>query len=181
MITIDKDRGIIINIKEYNKMIFDNTMIVMIFISTFLVGLGAYYSSDIERSRYYGGSIRSFRIQQESQEIDASMAWSFVVVASLGLLTLFYFIEYIFYFIVVIFVIGSTNGLTSIGSHIVEMFKPNFDNVVFHQFDVILTKSEIIALVPSLGISVTWFFYRSEENAWMLQDCMCINFYNQSV
>eukprot|EP00486_Rosalina_sp_Unknown_P005720 CAMPEP_0201570756 /NCGR_PEP_ID=MMETSP0190_2-20130828/13129_1 /ASSEMBLY_ACC=CAM_ASM_000263 /TAXON_ID=37353 /ORGANISM="Rosalina sp." /LENGTH=207 /DNA_ID=CAMNT_0047994623 /DNA_START=100 /DNA_END=720 /DNA_ORIENTATION=- len=65
-----------ITITQYKSSPYDSGMLIMICISTFLVGLGAWYSSDAERAKMYSnGNRMGLRRRAPIQEIDHTMAW----------------------------------------------------------------------------------------------------------
>ncbi|ETO11138.1 hypothetical protein RFI_26237 [Reticulomyxa filosa] len=182
-----------VSIEPYNAKFWDLTMFVMIMVATAVVGLGetkkkkkkgAYYSSDKERNKYFSIlrgqniALHYFRDRQEVQEIDVAMAWSFVIVASIGLLTMFYFVQYLFKIILLFFMITSINGLTTIGSHVIEYFYPSLllRPSVFRGHclgdEINMKWSDVIALIPALYISIQWYLFRFESWAWILQNCL---------
>ena len=142
--------------------------------------MGAYYSSDIERSKYYQDNIhKSLRRRQPIQEINNKMAWSFILIASSGLLLLYFFVEYIFIFILIIFCFGSINGLSTIFTHGIDTFFPQFQ---LHEYyikyiDLKFTLSDIFGIIPSFIISIIWYFTRSISKynsiSLLLQNIMC--------
>eukprot|EP00484_Ammonia_sp_Unknown_P025674 CAMPEP_0197033906 /NCGR_PEP_ID=MMETSP1384-20130603/12178_1 /TAXON_ID=29189 /ORGANISM="Ammonia sp." /LENGTH=514 /DNA_ID=CAMNT_0042463769 /DNA_START=56 /DNA_END=1601 /DNA_ORIENTATION=+ len=167
-----------LSIKTYKPMIYDSGMLVMIGVATVLVGIGAYYSSDTERAKMYSlNSDRSgFRRRAPIQVIDHQMAWSFILVASVGLLTLYFFVSKIFMIVVFVFCVGATNGLSTIFAHAIDHFIPHLQLTEYFipSIDLECTLSDIIGFIPALMISVVWFITRQEEYAWILQNVMCV-------
>eukprot|EP01084_Bolivina_argentea_P277759 474340_1 len=158
----------------------DISMFIMIFVSTLLVGIGAYYSSDIERSKMYNLNANighGFRRRAPIQEINTKMAWSFILLASSGLLMLYFFVDKIFIIIVIIFCIGATNGLSTIFSHVIDYFIPNLQSTQYFikQLDLEFTLSDLLGFIPAIIITLIWFLIRQTNDfAWILQNIMCV-------
>lgn len=167
-----------IKITQYKSSPYDSGMFVMILLSTFLVGLGAWYSSDAERAKMYCSNNNRMRLRRRApiQEIDKTMAWSFILVASTGLLTLYFFVSKIFIIIVIVFCIGATNGLSTIFSHLIDYFIPRLQNIEYniHRLDLQFTLSDLIGFIPAGFLSIIWFLTRRNNYAWILQNIMCI-------
>lgn len=180
----------IIEISLYRSRIFDTSMIIIIFISTFLVGLGAYYSSDVERAtmyNYYNNTNSDnkknilHRQRGVIQEIDVQMAWSFIIVASSALLILYFFMSSIFLLLIIIFCIGAINGLSTIFTHLLDYIFPslsdqdddNNKSFKIKSLDLNMTLSDILGFLPALLLTIIWFITRKENYAWILQNIMC--------
>eukprot|EP00485_Elphidium_margaritaceum_P005748 CAMPEP_0202689728 /NCGR_PEP_ID=MMETSP1385-20130828/4926_1 /ASSEMBLY_ACC=CAM_ASM_000861 /TAXON_ID=933848 /ORGANISM="Elphidium margaritaceum" /LENGTH=507 /DNA_ID=CAMNT_0049344907 /DNA_START=40 /DNA_END=1563 /DNA_ORIENTATION=+ len=178
----DASTSMQIRVTEYKSTIYDSGMIVMVLVATLLVFLGAYYSSDTEREMYdaanSGSSYKSLRRTVPVQVINNQMAWSFVVVASTGLLVLYFFVSKIFIVIVLVFCMSATNGLSNIFTHFIDRVWPDLQHHPFIDipaFELNLTVSDFLGLIPACIISLTWFWIRTTATfAWMLQNVMCV-------
>ena len=73
----------------YKKSFADPSILLLAIFATFIVYLGSYYSSDKERNRFNNNKSVILHDNQESQEITNIMAWSFIIIASFGLLILY--------------------------------------------------------------------------------------------
>ena len=168
----------LIKIRQYKSSPYDSGMFVMIFISTLLVFAGAWYSSDTERNKMYYSTNNRMRLRQRApiQEINKEMAWSFILIASTGLLTLYFFVSKIFIIIVIVFCIGATNGLSTIFSHLIDYFIPRLQNIEYNinRLDLEFTLSDLIGFIPAGFLSITWFIIRGTDYGWILQNIMCV-------
>ena len=171
-------------VTNYSQSIYDPVMFVAILVSTLLVGVGAWYSSDAERAKMYYSSTSSrleggaLRRRQDSEEIDAAAAWSFVFAASCGLLVMYFFVDYIFYGVLFVFCCGATNGLSIMFSHFADFWAPSLQNRHFSvgpsRCSLSFSASDFIGFVPAAIVSANWLVFRLSDWGWILQNVMCV-------
>ena len=102
-------------------------------------------------------------------------ALSFVVVASIGLLILFYFISNLIYILIVLFAFGGGVSLVACLYSICRQY--------FHKYDYDINVPHIgainvlgsILLLPSSALALIWVLNRNESWSWILQDCIFLN------
>jgi len=173
-------------VTNYQPTIYDPVMIVGVFVATLLVAAGAWYSSDVERAKMQRSlrptngrsSGRTLRRRQEVEELDASAAWCFVVMASCGLLTMYFFVDYIFYGILCVFCFGATNGLSTVFSHLLDYAMPSLQreklSIGLGYYSMTVSWSDFLGFVPAAMLTASWYFFRLTDWGWILQNIMCV-------
>eukprot|EP00466_Bigelowiella_natans_P005223 jgi/Bigna1/47624/estExt_Genewise1.C_160089 len=167
---------------RFERPLFDASIAVLVLMAVGTVAGGAYWSAARERD----GSARYARIDAENGEeeeeepavLNEYFAWGFIVVASLGLVILFYFIDYLIYVLVFIFCLAGAQGLfLSLTSFAKTVLPPAFTTASYQlpQLGKITWVNTAVTVI-SVGLAVLWGVYRKASFAWILQDILGIAF-----
>mmetsp|Transcript_4748 Transcript_4748/g.7049 ORF Transcript_4748/g.7049 Transcript_4748/m.7049 type:complete len:521 (+) Transcript_4748:51-1613(+) len=180
--SIKKNTAITGKIVRYERPVFDASIAVLVLMAVGTVAGGAYWSATKERegSSPYSRLDPEDRMEEEEEPavLNEYFAWGFIVVASLGLVVLFYYIDYLIYVLVFIFCLAGAQGLfltlTSLAHTTLprSCIRASYPLPQVGQISWINTVVTIVAV----GLAAFWGVYRKESFAWILQDILGIAF-----
>jgi signal peptide peptidase-like protein 2B len=177
---------------EFHKYVWrawDNAFPLMALLAISVVSLSAWFAAAKERENYKvrtgiarisapqranSNNVPDLLASQGVQYIDQRAAASFVAIASLSLLLMFYFIEKVIYILFFLFIVGSAQALAILLGSVTNSIAPNYNrNVLLCGAPVDLFS--VLAFLPSAALAIGWFFTRKSHFAWILQDILCIS------
>jgi len=167
---------------RFERPLFDASIAVLVLMAVGTVAGGAYWSAAKEReggSRY--SRIDAEQAEEEDEEpavLNEYFAWGFIVVASLGLVILFYFIDYLIYVLVFIFCLAGAQGLFLSLSSLARAVLPQQCTRASYPLPQLgeITWLNTAVTIISVGLAVLWGVYRKASFAWILQDILGIAF-----
>jgi signal peptide peptidase-like 2B len=172
------------NLDAYWRPIFDPSMVVLVIIATSVVVSGAYWAAEKERAIANGTRRRrtSSDVDNEQDEdeepieyLDTRAAYGFIVVASIGLLVLFFFINQLLYVLIALFALGGAQGLHAIVYAVTKTTVPTeWMRIVNIPYLGTIALWNLLVLAGSIAIGLFWALERNAENAWILQDILAI-------
>lgn len=158
----------------YVRPTFDASLIFLLFIASGTVAGGAYWSSAKERAEsYHAHHVPDDDIRDEDiNYMSFPAALSFIVMASAGLLVLFFFIDYLIYVLIAVFTFGGANSMMLTFAPAVRKVAPQ----TRHNIQVpVIGSSEVAYLILfpiCYGMAVFWAVTRNEDYGWFLQNVM---------
>jgi hypothetical protein len=105
------------SLTPYQRPAFDPSGVALFLVAVFVVYAGAYWAAEEERFLYYNPTSPAPQVSPahiEPQVLTENSSWAFVFVASAALVTMYFFISYLIYFLIVFFAFGSAVGLTQV-------------------------------------------------------------------
>jgi signal peptide peptidase-like protein 2B len=182
---------------------FDASVLVLFALAVSAIIIGAYWSSDTERKdmhtarRTVNDGVLAPLAEEEIhfEYLSEQQAWSFVLCASLGLILMFFLIDYIIYILVVFFAISGTEGMSTVLHALYSNFiqpermqptwvcsvvpcclrigyTPRYDSDGETWLANTYTVPYLVSFTVSLVVSIIWLIWRREAWAWVLQDMM---------
>jgi len=98
--------------------------------------------------------------------------------ASCALLSMHFFVDYMFYGIVIVFCCAATKGLSNVFTDTVNFLAPSSRNKQFSigsgKHAVTFTASDFMGFVPAAMLTVNWYLFRLTDWGWILQNTMCV-------
>eukprot|EP00931_Biecheleriopsis_adriatica_P023617 TRINITY_DN14879_c0_g1_i1.p1 TRINITY_DN14879_c0_g1~~TRINITY_DN14879_c0_g1_i1.p1 ORF type:complete len:521 (+),score=88.58 TRINITY_DN14879_c0_g1_i1:99-1661(+) len=166
---------VVLTVSKYQPSVLDLSELILILMATSLVAAGAMFSTSDMRTNAFSAAIAP--PQEEVLEVDSMMAGSFCVMGSAMLVFLFFFMNYMIYFIMFAFCVGGASCLTQFGSMCLQHFAPRFKTRVA---DVPLlgpvTQAELLAGGPAVVLVTCWLVLRNTPYGWPFQDIIGAGF-----
>jgi len=145
---------------------------ILICLATFLVAIGAVMSTT-DLSIHAKSSLQSALAPPEEEvlEVDQWSAAGFFVLGSCALVFLFFFMQYLIYFVMFSFCLGGASCMTQFGSTILGHMFPSLKNQAM-MLPVVgpVTHADVVAGIPSLIVVVSWVTLRNTRYGWPFQD-----------
>ncbi|XP_018620562.2 signal peptide peptidase-like 2A isoform X1 [Scleropages formosus] len=163
--------------------VFDLSILVMLFISIFTVGMGGFWSGAAEREKLNAGpGFGDCRGRTDSGDVSLYSPLKVVLFVALmcGMLVLMYFFyKILVYVIIVIFCVASAAALYSCLDAIME--KIGCNTLSFSCLGKGLSGRSLLLAAFCITVAVLWGVYRNEDRwIWILQDLLgiafCLNF-----
>ncbi|GAB5354287.1 hypothetical protein AAMO2058_000106100 [Amorphochlora amoebiformis] len=179
---MDKHYSVVGSVVKYRRPPFDASIAVLVLMAVGTVAGGAYWSASKERlgaSRY--ARIEAEKGEEEEEEpavLNEYFAWGFIVVASLGLVVLFYYIDYLIYVLVFIFCLAGAQGLFLTLTSFASSTLPQSVIRATYKLPQIgeISWMNTIVTIFAVGVAAVWGVYRKAAFAWILQDVLGIAF-----
>ena len=176
---------VIANISEYKENTIDESEGIIFLVAVVTLMVGAYWSAESERNYLYqalstsSGELRrtSSNDRENVSYITIPMAFFFVFMSSVSLLVLFFFMSSLIIVLIFLFAFGGAITLM-ICVYSLCRFVPYLSRLdyEFTALGSTWNALALAALVPSVIVSATWFFFRHENWSWCLQDLIAISF-----
>lgn len=166
-----------VTLEEYTRPIADPSIFCLLIIACAVVWGGAYWGSAKERATSKGMvHVQDPDIFEEDvQVLQKREAISFIVCASVGLVVMFFFINFLIYILLVLFALGGANALMICLAPLARRVHSCMRNVI--QVPLLGDVEVAYCLLAPFcyAISCTWFITRNSfSGAWILQDVMGI-------
>ncbi|XP_072554393.1 signal peptide peptidase-like 2A isoform X2 [Paramormyrops kingsleyae] len=163
--------------------VFDFSILAILFISTFTVGMGGFWSGAAEREKLntapMGGDSRG-RTDSGNLSLYCLVRFiMFVAFAWVMLVLMYFFYAYFVYVMIVIFCVVSTTALYSCLDAIME--KLGCATLSFSCLGKGWSGRSLLLAALCIAVAVLWGVYRNEDRwIWILQDLLgiafCLNF-----
>jgi len=145
--------------------------------------IASYLSAD--RERYLANNIPIPYIQsaldtEENEESDSDFtmwqALGFTVLSSGVLVVLFYFIDQLIIIVIIFYCLGATSAVHHVLCIAGATYCPGLHRRVYAlPLFGEATAMMMLAFFPAASVSSTWFYYRHEGWAWILQDMLSMS------
>jgi signal peptide peptidase-like protein 2B len=168
------------SIEFYHRPLFDTSGLMLFVLATGTVLAGAWWGSEPERmARVRRDDVVPAPPEDtlatfEAQYLDERAAYGFVVVASLMMLVLFYFIANLMLLLIAVYVVGASAGLAQLLHALLRRTIPSLDysRAVYMLGEINILES--LLWLPSLSVAIAWAVLRNNSYAWVLQDLLGI-------
>jgi len=144
----------------------------LICLATALVALGAIVSTaDLAVHPKESLTAALAPPEEEVAEIDHVAAMGFFVLGSCALVVLFFFMQYMIYFVIFAFCMGGAQVMTMFGATFLCHHCPSLKNTAckIWQFGPV-SYAEVMAGVPALAVVISWVVLRNTPYGWLFQD-----------
>jgi len=168
-----------IDISLYDAPIFDPADFLMVLLATFLIMAGALFSTqDLHQSQFVSSP-------NEVVLVDSFFAAQFVVMGSGMLMTLYFYMHYMIYFIIGLFCCCGGLNLTTIMSPLFKSIIPSTRNRIWSRKETLEDGEEVIlevcwsdavAAIPAVATVVWFYMTRNELIGWIPQDIIGAGF-----
>jgi len=140
------------------------------------VFVGAYWSARPERALAAGVQVAPDRDipPEEISYLGVAGAFCFIIVASIGLVTLFFFINFLIYLLIIMFVLSGGSALILCFAPLARKYLPSLDKEIALP---LLGSTELIHFIlmfPCYAFAIVWACLRNASFAWIMQDIMGI-------
>jgi len=174
-----------VSVYGYNSPRFDMSVVVLFVLAVGTIIGAAFWAAAGERKN---AQLRAahlpipalsqeeqMREQEQIAYLNETAAMGFVVVASVGLVVLFYFINKLIYVLIGVFVLGGTQGLLACSAALLSMLMPKTAEKTVGVPGLGRVQLLSVLLLPlCLLVCILWAVYRHREYAWIMQDVMSI-------
>eukprot|EP00808_Paulinella_micropora_P012081 g51828.t1 len=159
---------------------YDPSLMLMGMLAVSVVALGAYYASEPERikkkARQAGRPVPSHIVQElgRIEYMDSQSALAFILVASVGLVAMFFFMSKLIYVVFFIFSTGAAQAIYSL----LQAATPAVSCGPIDSCHIpLLGTCHVRALLNgslAIALVVWWLIVRNEKYAWLLQDLLSV-------
>jgi signal peptide peptidase-like protein 2B len=170
--------AVTMSVEVYAPSLLNASEAVLVLMATCLVAAGAIVSTaDISDRREGSFASAVAAPEDEVLEVDSLLAGGFCVIGSCFLLFLFFFMQYMIYFIIFAFCLGGASCIAQFGSICLIHQYPGLKNkAVSVPVCGPVLHAEIIAGIPALILVTTWVCLRNTPYAWPFQDAIGAGF-----
>jgi len=159
-------------VAAYESTILNVSEAILICLATMLVALGAIFSTaDLAVHPKESLTAALAAPEEEVAEVDQLAAIGFCVLGSCALVILFFFMQYMIYFVLFGFCLGGFNCITQFGSIFLSHYFPAMKTkaVTIPMFGPV-ARAEILAGIPAIAVVVSFVVLRNTPYGWPFQD-----------
>ena len=167
-----------LTVRGYTRPTADPSFFLMFGLALFTVTAAAFLSARTAAAkRRVSGASRPQTIP-EDEPIVAYLgmreAVGFVVMASLALVILFFFIKYLIYVLLAVFAIGGSQSVASIAALGLAYLFPSHNRLLRYPPLPPMRLFTFLPILPSIALGVLWIVYRASWWSFVLQDVLGI-------
>lgn len=172
-------------IYSYERAAFDASFLLMFALAVGTIVFGAYLAAADERraarARASGSQLapRSAAIAGEEsappQYLTVWHAAGFIVMASISLVTIYFFIRWAIYVLLVLFCLGSLTAVTSLLTAFMRWAHPSYTNTIRVPCAGVVSVYTALSFAIALVLTTTWVCTRNAAGAWLLQDLLGVS------
>jgi hypothetical protein len=171
------DKKVSLSIHSYSPPGFDFSIIALFLMAVGTVFVGAYWSARPERALAAGVQVAPDRDipPEEISYLGVAGAFCFIIVASIGLVTLFFFINFLIYLLIIMFVLSGGSALILCFAPLARKYLPSLDKEIALP---LLGSTELIHFIlmfPCYAFAIVWACLRNASFAWIMQDSKISN------
>jgi len=161
---------VVMSIAVYHPQSFDLAQgLILVLATTLIIGGAQFASSDLRKGSIYAPP------KEEVVELDEYFGIMFFVIGSIALVTMFFLMKFMIYFVIFGFCSGGVNCITQILGIILKHLIPELGNKAnIPKFVVSWTgpvcHADVIGFVSALGVVCSWLVHRNDDHGWIFQD-----------
>jgi len=169
---------LMMSVSGYEASLLNISELILILIAATLVALGAFFSTaDLDVHPPGSFSTALAAPEEEVLEVDQWLAVGFCAVGSGFLVFLFFFMQYMIYFIIFSFCCGGASCITQFGAICLNHQFPSLRNKSVNAPLVgVLAHADIIAGIPAAIVVTCWVVLRNTPYGWPFQDIIGAGF-----
>lgn len=168
----NRDQPVLVDIKGYAPSILDLSEALLVCLATSLVAAGASFSTADLR---HGSPLAPKH--DEVVEVGGELAAGFCVLGSAMLMVLYFFMNYMIYFIIFAFCCGGASCITQFGSMCLQYLVPALrQRAVTVPLLGPVPHADIISGVPAVLLVASWLSLRNTGYGWFFQDVIGAGF-----
>ncbi|XP_029839430.2 signal peptide peptidase-like 2A [Ixodes scapularis] len=184
------------------KMSFDFSLIIIWLVAVFTLGVGSYWSGLVKHEIYQhevgrcthtgaataaseaavdGSQSKSENLMEEESSLDVSpvLVTLFVICMGVMLLLLYFFFQYLVFFIIGMFALASVVSVIGVLEPLIYMVPLGITRIpknVCPCFHGPLEIRQLVLIIFAISVSVTWVVLRHHPQSWILQDLLGVAF-----
>ena len=165
-----------LTIRGYTRPVADPSFFLMFGLALFTVTAAAFLSARTAAAKRRSSDASRPQSIPEDEPIVAYLgmreAVGFVVMASIALLVLFFFIRYLIYLLLAVFAIGGSQSVASILTLSLIYLFPSHNRLLRCPPVPPTRLFTVLPILPALALGVVWLVYRASAWSFVLQDVL---------
>jgi len=165
-----------LTVRGYTRPAADPSFFLMFGLALFTVTAAAFLSARTTAAKRRGSGASRPQSIAEDEPMVAYLgmreAVGFVVMASLALLVLFFFIRYLIYVLLAIFAIGGAQSVAAIATLCLADLFPSHNRLLRYPHLPPMRLFTVLPILPAFALGAVWLWYRAAWWSYVLQDVL---------